>query len=61
MDIINALFKFISDENKSLASLNGQRKKFYETMPGVIFPEDWDDLPETEKEERLNRVAKAVE
>ena len=34
------------------------QKRFFETVKGLHFPEDWDTLPIEEKERRLEGVQK---
>ena len=31
-------------------------QKFFETIPGISFPEDWDQLPIEEREKRLEKI-----
>ena len=33
---------------------NDWKKKMMGTIPGIIFPDDWDNLPEEEKQKRLD-------
>ena len=33
-------------------------EEFFEKVPGMIFPDDWDQLPEKEKKKRLDKVIK---
>lgn len=53
--MVSALFGILEPNN--LKSQNHWRKRFYKTAcPELNFPEDWDSLPEKEKERRLNKV-----
>ena len=35
-----------------------RRARFYKTVPGLIWPEDWDSLDIEEKERRINALDK---
>ena len=49
----------VLDDGKDPASVNKWQKKFFEAgVPGISFPDDWDELPEEEKERRLQGVIK---
>jgi hypothetical protein len=49
----------VLDGGKDPASVNKWQKKFFEAgVPGISFPDDWDELPEAEKERRLQGVIK---
>ena len=49
----------VMDGGKDPASVNKWQKKFFEAgVPGISFPDDWDELPEAEKERRLQGVIK---
>ena len=39
-----------------IAQSNNQQKRIFDTVPGLIFPDDWDSLPEVEKNKRLNKI-----
>ena len=51
-----AAFGLLADNKEQK---NKFQKKFFETIPGISFPQDWDQLPEEEKEKRLAAVIKA--
>ena len=53
---VAAAFGLLADNKEQK---NKFQKKFFETIPGISFPEDWDQLPEEEKEKRLAAVIKA--
>jgi hypothetical protein len=36
--------------------INEQRKRCYLTLPGIVFPEEWDELSEEFKKERLDTI-----
>ena len=55
---VSKLFEVL-DGGKDPASVNKWQKKFFEAgVPGISFPDDWDELPEAEKERRLQGVIK---
>ena len=41
-------------EDKS--KVNEQKKRFFDNVQGLSFPEDWNDLPEEEKSKRLEKI-----
>lgn len=55
---ISALFDLMTPtktEDERLKKVN-QKKRFFETIPGIQFPDDWDDLPLEEKEKRIKKA-----
>ena len=49
----------VLEGGKDPASVNRWQKKFFEAgVPGISFPDDWDELPEAEKERRLQGAIK---
>ena len=55
---VSKLFEIL-DDGKDPASVNKWQKRFFEAgVPGISFPDDWDELPEEEKERRLQGVIK---
>lgn len=56
--MVSALFNIMcqNDEKTPEARLKvvEQRARFYKSMPGLIWPEDWDELPLEEKERRID-------
>ena len=49
----------VLEGGKDPASVNKWQKRFFEAgVPGIIFPDDWDELPEAEKERRLQGAIK---
>tara|TARA_B100000212_G_scaffold334472_1_gene305196 strand:+ start:2555 stop:3040 length:486 start_codon:yes stop_codon:yes gene_type:complete len=53
---VAAAFGLLADNKEQK---NKFQKRFFETIPGISFPQDWDQLPEEEKEKRLAAVIKA--
>ena len=52
--LVSAMFGILSENDKE-AKVKYQ-KRFYEKVPGLHFPDDWDQLSTEEKEKRLNNV-----
>ena len=53
---VSAMFGILSENDKE-AKVKYQ-KRFYEKVPGLQFPDDWDQLSTEEKEKRLDGVNK---
>jgi hypothetical protein len=53
---ISSIFALISnqDNEEQIRKTNNQRKRFYETQPGIIFPDDWDSLATADQKKRLD-------
>jgi hypothetical protein len=56
--LASAMFGILSENDKE-AKVKFQ-KRFYENVPGLHFPDDWDQLSTEEKEKRLNNVTKVA-
>ena len=56
--LVTAMFGILSENDKE-AKVKYQ-KRFYEKVPGLHFPDDWDQLSTEEKEKRLNNVTKVA-
>ena len=56
--LASAMFGILSENDKE-AKVKFQ-KRFYEKVPGLHFPDDWDQLSTEEKEKRLNNVTKVA-
>ena len=56
--LVSAMFGILSENDKE-AKVKYQ-KRFYEKVPGLHFPDDWDQLSTEEKEKRLNNVTKVA-
>ena len=54
--LVSAMFGILSKNDKE-AKVKYQ-KRFYENVPGLQFPDDWDQLSVEEKEKRLDGVNK---
>ena len=55
VSLVSALF-VIKEEDKNLASSVKHRTNYYKTIPGIIWPNDWDELPLEERKKRLDRL-----
>jgi len=56
--MVSALFGIMSGNDKE--SKVKYQKRFFETIQGMHFPEDWNSLPLDEKERRLEAVQKVA-
>tara|TARA_B100000945_G_scaffold292636_1_gene268027 strand:- start:499 stop:909 length:411 start_codon:yes stop_codon:yes gene_type:complete len=46
----------LTTDGTNLKKLNEQRKRCYLTLPGIVFPKEWDELSEEFKKERLDTI-----
>ena len=55
---ISSIFSLMANDETEEAKrkTNDQRKRFYETIEGISFPNDWDSLSVEDQEERLNKT-----
>ena len=53
---ISSIFSLMSnqEDEDSIRKTNNQRKRFYETHPGITFPDDWDSLTAADQKQRLD-------
>jgi len=54
--LVSALFSIMAEGNDDLRKTNNQRLRFYATQPGIIIPDDWDQLTPEDQKERLDRM-----
>ena len=54
--MVSAMFGIMSGDDRE--GKVKYQKKFFETVKGLSFPDDWDSLPLEEKERRLEGVQK---
>ena len=47
--MVSAMFDILCKGEKDQAKVIEQRARFYKTQDGIIWPDDWDDLPLEEK------------
>jgi len=59
VSMVDAVFTLLS-EGDELTAVNKRRKAFLETIPGMFFPDDWDELDEDVKKERLDKAHKQL-
>ena len=52
---MSALFGLMS-KGEDKKKVNNQKKRFFDHVNGLQFPDDWETLTEEEKEKRLNKV-----
>jgi|TARA_R100001530_G_scaffold32491_1_gene25528 hypothetical protein len=58
VSLVSKLFEITENPTgkKNSKSVNEWQKKFFEKVPGISFPDDWDQLSEKEKKKRLDKV-----
>ena len=54
--MVSALFSIMAEGDDDLRKTNNQRLRFYATQPGIIIPEDWDELTPEDQKERLDKM-----
>ena len=55
VSMVSAMFGMMTQgENKQ--KINAQKKRFFDNVQGLNFPEDWESLPEEEKSKRLEKI-----
>jgi len=55
VSMVSAMFGLLAQkEDKS--KVNAQKKRFFDNVQGLSFPDDWNDLPEEEKTKRLEKI-----
>ena len=55
VSMVSAMFGLMTQtEDKS--KVNAQKKRFFDNVQGLNFPEEWDTLPEEEKAQRLKKI-----
>ena len=54
--MVSALFDIMCEGDKDQAKVIEQRARFYKTQKGIIWPDDWDDLPLEEKKRNKELV-----
>ena len=58
VSLVSKMFEIIENPTgkKPSKSVNKWQKRFFEKVPGISFPDDWDQLSEKEKKKRLDKV-----
>ena len=55
VSMVSSMFGVLMQtEDKS--KVNAQKKRFFDNVQGLNFPEDWETLPEEEKSKRLEKL-----
>ena len=54
--LVSALFSIMAEGDDDLRKTNNQRLRFYATQPGIIIPDDWDQLTPEDQKERLHKM-----
>jgi D-mannonate dehydratase len=55
VSMVSAMFGLMSQDQKKT---NDQKKRFFDKVQGINFPDDWETLSEEEKSKRLEKVEK---
>ena len=55
VSMVSAMFGMMT-QTEDKAKVNAQKKKFFDNVQGLNFPEDWETLPEEEKAQRLEKI-----
>ena len=55
VSMVSAMFGLMS-KGQDQKKTNNQKKRFFDKVQGINFPEDWNNLTEEEKSKRLEKV-----
>jgi hypothetical protein len=55
VSMVSAMFGILT-QGEEKQKINAQKKKFFDNVQGLNFPEDWETLPEEEKSKRLEKI-----
>ena len=55
VSMVSAMFGMMT-QSEDKAKVNAQKKRFFDNVQGLNFPEDWETLPEKEKSKRLEKI-----
>ena len=55
VSMVSAMFGMMT-QGEDKQKINAQKKRFFDNVQGLSFPEDWDTLPEEEKSKRLEKI-----
>jgi len=55
VSMVSAMFGMMT-QTEDKAKVNAQKKRFFDNVQGLNFPEDWETLPEEEKAQRLTKI-----
>jgi hypothetical protein len=53
--MVSAMFGLMT-QGEDKQKINSQKKRFFDNVQGLSFPEDWETLPEDEKSKRLEKI-----
>ena len=54
--MVSALFSIMAEGDDDLRKTNNQRLRFYATQPGIIIPDNWDQLTPEDQKKRLDKM-----
>jgi len=55
VSMVSAMFGVLT-QGEEKQKINSQKKRFFDNVQGLSFPEDWETLPEEEKSKRLEKI-----
>ena len=55
VSMVSAMFGILT-QGEEKQKINAQKKRFFDNVQGLSFPNDWNDLPEEEKTKRLEKI-----
>ena len=55
VSMVSAMFGVLT-QGEEKQKINAQKKRFFDNVQGLSFPDDWNDLPEEEKTKRLEKI-----
>jgi hypothetical protein len=55
VSMVSAMFGLMT-QGEDKQKINSQKKRFFDNVQGLNFPDDWNDLPEEEKSKRLEKI-----
>ena len=55
VSMVSAMFGVLT-QGEEKQKINAQKKRFFDNVQGLSFPDNWNDLPEEEKSKRLEKI-----
>ena len=55
VSMVSSMFGVLMHK-EDISKVNKQKKRFFDNVQGLSFPEDWNDLPEEEKSKRFEKI-----
>ena len=55
VSMVSAMFGVLT-QGEEKQKINEQKKRFFDNVKGLNFPDDWNDLPEEEKSKRFEKI-----